>query len=93
MNSLHQASIMASPHTGAFRPTHYEIAMAGLGMSSYLINSQHKNSDLATIHPDNTLGWAERLFYHCDGLGAMKTTPFINDAEKGTRKYDVGLLI
>lgn len=54
---------MATPHTGSFRPVHYEIVMKQIGMSEHLISSDDHTTD------DE---WARRLLHHCDTISNMK---------------------
>ncbi|KAI7861672.1 hypothetical protein BDF14DRAFT_1991502 [Spinellus fusiger] len=71
--SLLQTMIMASPHTGAFRPVHYEITMRHLGMGDLLLSSlSEDDQEQFSQEPKPSLEWARRLFYHCDALGSMK---------------------
>lgn len=61
-----QSIIMATPHTGSFRPVHYEIVMKQIGMSEHLIASddQHDGED--------NHEWIRRLLHHCDTISNMK---------------------
>lgn len=66
---------MATPHTGAFRPTHFEIVMINLGMAEYLVGPHAGGTIRALENPkeqQTPFGWAERLFYHCDSLKSMR---------------------
>ncbi|KAI9280466.1 hypothetical protein BY458DRAFT_584368 [Sporodiniella umbellata] len=65
-----QNILMATPHTGSFRPIHYEITMQRLGIGQHLLLSHdelHKELDDAS-------DWARRIFYTCDIIKNMKTT-------------------
>lgn len=67
-----QVMVMASPHTGAFRPVHYEIAMKQLGMQHLLVGTSPDTYD--SKDTNSSLDWARRLFYSCGG-----TQPLINN--------------
>ena len=64
---------MATPHTGSFRPVHYEIVMKHLGMSKHLLggSSDDQNQPIV-IDNENSSEWARRLLHHCDTVNNMK---------------------
>ncbi|CAG8612564.1 10733_t:CDS:10, partial [Paraglomus occultum] len=61
-----RSTIISTPHLGTFRPRHFQILMAHLGMEDFL-----STTDSATLHdsypPENTNNgeWLQRLFYSC----------------------------
>ncbi|RCH98888.1 Serine/threonine-protein kinase smg1 [Rhizopus azygosporus] len=65
-----QNAIMATPHTGTFRPVHYEIVMKHLGMGKHLVGT----NDTAIVDQASTTEWARRLLHHCDAIGNLKNT-------------------
>jgi len=71
-----QSIMMATPHTGSFRPVHYEIAMKHLGMSKHLLGGSEAHEDDASqplsADKENSSGWARRLLHHCDTVNNMK---------------------
>lgn len=73
---------MATPHTGSFRPVHYEIVMKHLGMAEHLIGSDDQQ---VPIDPDpaNTSEWARRLLHHCDTIGNMKNVNIFGELKEG----------
>ncbi|KAI7882592.1 hypothetical protein K492DRAFT_235954 [Lichtheimia hyalospora FSU 10163] len=77
--------VMATPHTGAFRPTHFEIVMINLGMAEYLVGP-HAGSTIRALEnskeQQSPVGWAERLFYHCDSLKSMRNVSTSSDLKK-----------
>ncbi|KAI8979953.1 hypothetical protein BDB01DRAFT_798216 [Pilobolus umbonatus] len=73
--------IMATPHTGSFRPIHYEIVMKHLGMANKLIGSEESTEDL-DISKENHIEWARRLFHHCDAFSNMKNVPMFTDLQE-----------
>lgn len=71
-----QSIMMATPHTGSFRPVHYEIVMKHLGMSKHLLGGSETHEDnpsqpLST-DAENPSAWARRLLHHCDTVNNMK---------------------
>ncbi|CAO3682136.1 unnamed protein product [Rhizopus stolonifer] len=73
-----QNIFMSTPHTGSFRPIHYEITMQRLGIGQHLLVSHdelHKELDNA---PD----WAKRIFYTCDILNSMQSVPLLKEIRK-----------
>lgn len=73
---------MSTPHTGSFRPIHYEITMQRLGLGQHLLVSHddlHKELDNA---PD----WAKRIFYTCDILNSMQSVPLFKEIRKGKER-------
>ncbi|KAF7726030.1 Serine/threonine-protein kinase smg1 [Apophysomyces ossiformis] len=78
-----QRNIMSTPHTGTFRPVHYEIVMRHLGMSEYLITPSTDNQQPSTLSDQNDqLGWAQRLFSQCDTLRNVKTAGMFEDKDE-----------
>ena len=77
---------MATPHTGAFRPTHYEIAMTHLGMSEHLIGSAHSESNkhFPTSEEHDELDWARRLLHHCAASSNVQNSNSIVDVKSGS---------
>lgn len=73
---------MATPHTGSFRPVHYEIVMKQLGMGKHLLGS----NDTSKIDYISTTEWARRLFHHCDTLGNMKNISLFTELHEGNKK-------
>ncbi|KAL7335617.1 hypothetical protein PS15p_201064 [Mucor circinelloides] len=68
-----QSIMMATPHTGSFRPVHYEIVMKHLGMSKHLLGGSHDDSNQPVLtDKENTSDWARRLLHHCDTISNMK---------------------
>lgn len=68
-----QSIMMATPHTGSFRPVHYEIVMKHLGMSKHLLGGSHDDSSQPILtDKENTSDWARRLLHHCDTISNMK---------------------
>ncbi|KAI9306755.1 hypothetical protein BJ944DRAFT_41558 [Cunninghamella echinulata] len=76
--------IMATPHTGMFRPVHYEIVMKQLGLEEHLVNSnctndnEKKEHSQFNHHNDNdvnnaidSLDWAKRILNYCDGVNQL----------------------
>ncbi|CAO3621696.1 unnamed protein product [Cunninghamella echinulata] len=76
--------IMATPHTGMFRPVHYEIVMKHLGLDEHLINSngtndnEKKDNSQLSYHNNNdgnntidSLDWAKRILNYCDGINQL----------------------
>ncbi|KAG0185841.1 Serine/threonine-protein kinase smg1 [Apophysomyces sp. BC1034] len=80
---LLQRNIMATPHTGSFRPIHYEIVMRHLGMSDHLIGPSAESPQLSTAeNVRNPLEWAQRLFHQCDTVRNMKTASILENTEE-----------
>ncbi|KAI9017989.1 hypothetical protein CLU79DRAFT_837480 [Phycomyces nitens] len=75
VSEILQNVIMATPHTGSFRPAHYEIVMKHLGMTSLLIGASVDEAQELAAQENSSLEWARKLFYHCDTLGNMKNIP------------------
>ncbi|KAI8353363.1 hypothetical protein BD560DRAFT_357697 [Blakeslea trispora] len=67
-----QNAIMASPHTGSFRPVHYEIAMKHLGMASHLIGPEEQKKSTQSVD-SISLDWTRRLVHFCDTPGNLKS--------------------
>ena len=68
-----QSIMMATPHTGSFRPVHYEIVMKHLGMSKHLLGGSHDDSNQPVLtDKENTSDWARRLLHNCDTISNMK---------------------
>ncbi|CAO3636665.1 unnamed protein product [Cunninghamella blakesleeana] len=77
--------IMTTPHTGMFRPIHYELVMKQLGLDEYLINNNatsdnEKNENIMfSYHHNNSNGnnivgpldWAKRILNYCDGVNQL----------------------
>ncbi|KAI8144500.1 hypothetical protein BJV82DRAFT_537101 [Fennellomyces sp. T-0311] len=84
---LLETAVMATPHTGAFRPTHYEIVMAHLGMSEHLIGSAHSenNRHLSTFEEDGQFEWARRLFHHCAASSSIQNSNTSADIKNDVR--------
>ncbi|KAL0080268.1 hypothetical protein J3Q64DRAFT_1644429, partial [Phycomyces blakesleeanus] len=83
ISEILQTIIMATPHTGSFRPAHYEIVMKHLGMASLLIGaSTEEAQEIAAQDTKSPLEWARKLFYHCDTLGNMKNIPAFIDLQE-----------
>ena len=80
---------MATPHTGAFRPTHYEITMASMGMSEHLIGSHAENATKALQNriDGDQLAWARRLFHYCGSLTSMKNINIFKESKQGKHIY------
>src|SRR6185369_9390589 len=66
LSSRFKSTIISTSHLGTFRPRHFQILMAHLGMEDFL-----STTDSATLHdsypPENTNNgeWLQRLFYSC----------------------------
>jgi hypothetical protein len=75
--------MMATPHTGSFRPVHYETVMKHLGMSEHLLGSDTKHSIPTESDNENASEWARRLLHHCDTIGNMKNVSIFNELEEG----------
>lgn len=73
---------MATPHTGSFRPVHYEIVMKHLGMTEHLIASDDQHSSIES-DPGNTFEWVRRLLHHCDTIGNMKNINIFGELKEG----------
>lgn len=73
---------MATPHTGSFRPVHYEIVMKHLGMAEHLIGSDDQQVPIDS-DPENTSEWARRLLHHCDTIGNMKNVNIFGELKEG----------
>lgn len=73
---------MATPHTGSFRPVHYEIVMKQLGMTEYLLASDGHSSS-SVFDSKNTSEWARRLLHHCDTVGNMKNVNLFGELKEG----------
>ena len=73
---------MATPHTGSFRPVHYEIVMKLLGMVDHLIASDDQQ-DSAVFNSENTSEWARRLLHHCDTIGNMENVNIFGELKEG----------
>ncbi|KAI8877781.1 hypothetical protein K501DRAFT_229661 [Backusella circina FSU 941] len=71
-----QSIIIATPHTGSFRPVHYEIVMKHLGMGDHLVGSAVGMDDI--IDDRNKTDWVRRLLHHCDTLSSMKSVNTFN---------------
>lgn len=75
-----QSIMMATPHTGSFRPVHYEIVMKHLGMSKHLLGGgggggearDDESSQPLDADEENSSDWARRLLHHCDTISNMK---------------------
>lgn len=78
-----QSVIMATPHTGSFRPAHYEIVMKHLGMSDHLLGSDTKQSITTESDSENSSEWARRLLHHCDTIGNMKNVSVFSESKEG----------
>lgn len=76
---------MATPHTGSFRPVHYEIVMKHIGMSEHLIASDNQ-IDIAE-EEDNSSEWARRLLHHCDTISNMKNVNIFAELEEGMASF------
>ncbi|KAI8575271.1 hypothetical protein K450DRAFT_262519 [Umbelopsis ramanniana AG] len=63
-----QKKIMASPHTGNFRPAHFEQVMKFLSMEEYLpkVDQSITNSLIDD--------WCQRLFHHCETTASIQET-------------------
>lgn len=82
-----QNAIMATPHTGTFRPVHYEIVMKHLGMGKHLVGT----NDTAIVDQASTTEWARRLLHHCDAIGNLKNTFLFSElceGKKETKAFD-----
>ncbi|KAG0174390.1 hypothetical protein DFQ29_007511 [Apophysomyces sp. BC1021] len=87
---LLQRNIMATPHTGSFRPIHYEIVMRHLGMSDHLIGPSAESPQLSTAeNVRNPLEWAQRLFHQCDTVRNMKTASILENTEEGLAYFEI----
>ncbi|KAI9495515.1 hypothetical protein BDB00DRAFT_927415 [Zychaea mexicana] len=77
--------VVATPHTGSFRPAHYEIVMANLGMAGHLIGSHAENAAKAIQKRDDgdQLAWARRLFHHCASIESMRNVSALKESKKG----------
>ncbi|CEP17686.1 hypothetical protein [Parasitella parasitica] len=82
-----QSIIMATPHTGSFRPVHYEIVMKHLGMSKHLLGDHSHPSNVAN---ENSSEWARRLLHHCDTIKNMKN---INAFAELNEEIDLGSIV
>ncbi|KAI8975372.1 hypothetical protein BDF20DRAFT_836780 [Mycotypha africana] len=76
VNSL-QRLIMATTHTGSFRPVHYEIVASHLGMVQYLVLSDQKQQQnkvtlMNKEREKDSVQWIRRLFHHCDTVRNMQ---------------------
>ncbi|OBZ86292.1 Serine/threonine-protein kinase SMG1 [Choanephora cucurbitarum] len=83
-----QNIIMASPHTGSFRPVHYEIAMKHLGMASHLIGSEEQKKSIRFIDPIS-LDWTNRLIHFCDTPGNLKSVSALVESEHEIKIDDI----
>ncbi|KAI9321568.1 hypothetical protein BX666DRAFT_2023684 [Dichotomocladium elegans] len=86
-----QNAIMATPHTGTFRPSHFEIIMVNLGMHDFLVgaNAEITIKNLLITNGPSFLQWAERLFYHCDSLKNIENAPALSDSEKNRLEVQI----
>ncbi|KAI9470908.1 MAG: hypothetical protein EXX96DRAFT_603026 [Benjaminiella poitrasii] len=84
-----QNIMMATSHTGSFRPIHYEIVMRHLGMSEHLVASgnHHATDD------KRSLEWVRRLLHHCDGIGNMKSVNLFGELEEELGQGNIAELI
>ncbi|RCH93122.1 hypothetical protein CU098_006778, partial [Rhizopus stolonifer] len=85
-----QSLIMASPHTGSFRPVHYEIAMRHLGMASQLIGSDEQNKQTYDQVPSE---WARRLIHYCDTFGNLKNVSAYSELNQAFERMLQSLLL
>lgn len=72
-----QKKILASPHTGNFRPAHFEQVLRFLTMEEYLPKTDHFNTE--NLIQD----WCQRLFHHCEtttSIEDMANLPEIDTA-------------
>ncbi|KAI8636905.1 hypothetical protein BD408DRAFT_425387 [Parasitella parasitica] len=74
-----QSIVMATPHTGSFRPVHYEIVMKHLGMSKYLLGNHSQPSNMDN---ENSSEWARRLLHHCDTINNMKNVNIFTELKE-----------
>ena len=63
-----QKKIMASPHTGNFRPAHFEQVMKFLSMEEYLPKVDQ------TVTSSLIDDWCQRLFHHCETTASIQET-------------------
>ncbi|CEG68582.1 hypothetical protein RMATCC62417_04816 [Rhizopus microsporus] len=80
-----QNAIMATPHTGTFRPVHYEIVMKHLGMGKHLVGT----NDTAIVDQASTTEWARRLLHHCDAIGNLKNTFLFSELCEDISKSEI----
>ncbi|GAN02379.1 hypothetical protein MAM1_0021c01822 [Mucor ambiguus] len=82
-----QSIMMATPHTGSFRPVHYEIVMKHLGMSKHLLGGGEAHEDDScqplSIDEENSSDWARRLLHHCDTINNMKHVSIFAELKEG----------
>ncbi|KAI8377636.1 uncharacterized protein BYT42DRAFT_614302 [Radiomyces spectabilis] len=81
---------MATPHTGSFRPAHYEIVMRNLGMTKLLLNVSGNHPDPNTTQDAD---WAKRLFHNCSSLKNMQSTSIYEDVKEGSGNTEMVNLI
>ncbi|KAI8090817.1 hypothetical protein BDF21DRAFT_412239 [Thamnidium elegans] len=84
-----QSIIMATPHTGSFRPVHYEIVMKHLGMAEHLIGSDDQQEPTDS-DPANSSEWARRLLHHCDTIDNMKNVNIFGELKE---EMDLGGIV
>ncbi|KAI8065122.1 hypothetical protein BC940DRAFT_87789 [Gongronella butleri] len=67
-----KGAIMKTPHTGMFRPVHYEIAMRHMGMQRLLVDVSARHGTVGDHGNDDDNEWARRLLHACDGLRSLR---------------------
>jgi hypothetical protein len=82
--------VMASPHTGAFRPVHYELVMKQLGMQYLLVGSGDPDSKPA-VRLDESFDWARRLFHACGGTHSLCNSDSFQGKQRLKDSFEVNV--
>jgi hypothetical protein len=71
-----QKKILASPHTGNFRPAHFEQVLRFLTMDEYLPKIDLSSSE------NMIQDWCQRLFHHCETTSSIEELASIPDPDR-----------
>ncbi|KAG2186028.1 hypothetical protein INT43_002466 [Umbelopsis isabellina] len=82
-----QKKILASPHTGNFRPAHFEQVLRFLTMDEYLPKTDPFSTE-NLIHD-----WCQRLFHHCETTTSIQDLASIPSVDKATLNKNEDLLM